>query len=199
MSSAPKLLILSGLLCAAVTAAAQQPGAPPPPPRPMPDYSPQAWKEYQSDAGKFSVRLPGQPKEMTTVREGAGGKVTINTWYYDRASFVSYNASWWDAPQGVGDVKVMLGHLRDQALERVAKDNHRVLKDEEITVDGRPGRFLVLDLNGKAFVRMRWAIVDNRIYLLTVQTLNHGPDAMMSENGYEKIAMSFLDSFKLMK
>lgn len=47
-------------------------------------------------------------------------------------------------------------------------------------------------------VRVRWILVKNRIYYQFVAAPKH-KSVMESENGYEKLAMSFLDSFELVK
>lgn len=199
------LYIMPLILISTAVAKTTEQGPPPPsPPPPVADYSPKTWKEYQSESGKFSIKLPGQPKESAMAADG----LTFNTWLYGESSFITYGISWWDYPALPNDakgIKEMLDLLRTTALVTIPLSNPnvlkepKVLKEEDAKVEQYPGRLLLIELDDKTFVRMKWVIVNNRIYAISVQTRKDPPNAMMSENGYEQIAMSYLNSFRLIK
>ncbi|HYE72062.1 MAG TPA: hypothetical protein VEF04_01975 [Blastocatellia bacterium] len=190
------------LISASLAKTTLQGPPPPPPPPPAADYSPKSWKEYQSESGKFSIKLPGQPKESSTSAESPTGQVTINSWTHGTASFITYTISWWDSPNLTGDAKVIkeaLDTLRDKGLATISQVSHKVLKEEDVQVEGYPGKLLFIEVADKMLIRVKWIIVDKRVYAITVQTRKDPPNAMMSENGYEQIAMSYLNSFRLLK
>ena len=62
---------------------------------------------------------------------------------------------------------------------------------------GYPAQFLHVE-TPEHVVRVRWVIVKERIYYQFVAAPKH-QNAMESANGYEKLAMAFLDSFELNK
>src|SRR5262245_31657595 len=83
------------------------------------------WKTFTSDAGQFSVSLPGKPKEEKKEIPTAVGK--LDTYLYtaqpalDRVYLVSYN----DFPKGT-----VTKDNSDVILENVRKGNAGQLKGE---------------------------------------------------------------------
>jgi len=90
-----------------------------------------------------------------------------------------------------------LDSAREGSLSRVAKEDPRIIKEADISVVGYPGRFLQIELKGDAMVRMRYFVVENRVYVVGAGTPKKKPQVIDAKNDYEALATSFMDSFKL--
>jgi hypothetical protein len=195
------ILILVMLLYCATPVIAQQnkpSNDPPPPPPPANDYFPKKWKEFSSTDGKFKVLFPGVPKESSNVQENDVGKLNIHFVTYK--SFISYSVVYTNYPRNVEEsstIKKFLDDVRDGGLSAVSKANPKIIKESDITLGGHPGRFLQVELAGNAVLRVKWIAFGERLYVVSVTTPKGHYNALGAENDYEKIAMSFLDSFQI--
>jgi hypothetical protein len=193
----PVLLLFAFYLMTPVVTQAQ---VPPPPPPPANDYFPQKWKEFLSVEGKFKIRFPGIPKESSTERESNGIKLIVRSVNYK--SFILYGVTYTDYPQNVDDpsiVKNFLDNVRNGGLSGIAETKPRIIKESNISVNGHPSRFLQVEMDGKAILRAKYVAFKNRLYIVGVTTPKGHQNALGAENDYEKIAMSFLDSFQIIE
>ena len=101
-----------------------------------------AGKVLDSTEGKFAIAFPpgfGEPKLSTHAVDSPVGVLTFSMYIAEKPSgacFASYN----DYPPEVveqGDPTAMLDGARDGALRNI---NGKLIKEEEITLDGHPGR-----------------------------------------------------------
>lgn len=194
-----RALLLAAVLAgvASVCAAQAGNGADGPPP-PANDYFPQRWKEFASAEGRFKALFPAEPKLTTATQETVAGQIKIHSAVYK--SFIEYGVVFMDFPGPIDDpdiVKSIFDAAREGGLSGVAQHKPRVLSEADITIDGHPGRLLQLDLEGKAVMRLKLAAVGPRLYIVSVTAPLGHEGALEGKNAYEKIAWSFLDSFKL--
>ena len=193
------LLALTLLLFTSVSALAQQ-GPPPPPPPPATDYSPKNWIKFSSTEGRFEILFPDTPKESITPKDVPEGKQLIYLIGYE--SFITYSVLFTECPPSVNfqsDFKRLFDIVEEGYLSDYAQFNPRIVKKEEIAVDGNPGRFIQTELGAEGMLRSRLLAVKNRFYQILVITPRYRPNTMGAEKDYEEIAMSFLNSFKLTK
>lgn len=175
-------------------------GPPPPPPPPAKDYSPQLWQEFSTPEGRFKIKLPGEPQKIVKERESGGVKQSVHTLNYGATSFIVYALSYTDYPQTLEEgqtIKKFLDGYHEGRLAILATANYRVVNESDFLLEGHPARLLQVEVEKSKMLRMKTVVVGQRLYSLVVLTSIDPPTAMASENGYEKIAMAFLDSFHL--
>jgi hypothetical protein len=181
------LMLISYSACQAQT---NQSDNPPPPSN---EYFPQKWFEYVSDSGKFKIKFPKKPNESSQIQNGIGGESTVYISEYK--GLLLYVTTYADSAGHIPDAKAFLNGISDAWLNANSGRNPQVIKNEEISFNGNPARFLQIETRNDV-VRVRWIVVKDRVYYQFVAAPKH-KNAMDSENGYEKLAMAFLDSFEL--
>jgi len=150
------------------------------------------WKLFTPKDGGYSVSLPGEPTEAKQDVKTATGNIEV-TFYAleakDGAYVVSHSAFPESALKGGTDDK-RLDNARDGA---VASAKGRMKSEKKLTLDGFPGREVVIETDAKGMkaVRTRIYAVNKRLF----QTLVVGPKSFVQG----KDATMFLDSFKLVK
>ena len=170
------------------------------PPAPAANFVPEQWKEFVSSEGGFKVRMPGVPSEVSQPIEGKpGGAVGhFHNLITKTAEYaVGYTILARDLETSQPS-KVTLDGIRDRTL---AKENGKLLSEQDITAAGHPGRSLVIEVSDGIF-RDRYFLVGNRLYTLTVFTPKiKAPSDADSEGirtAQESGANRFLDSFNLL-
>ncbi len=163
------------------------------------DHFPERWKEF-SLSGQYRVLFPDTPKESTTAVATALGEMKVHSVNYK--SFISYAVTSTQYPSEIetkSNVKSFMDYLRDGSLAAVASVKPKVVSESDFTLDGHPGRLLQIEFADDTVVRFKWIAVKDRVYVLHVTTPKSRAKVTGSENDYEKIANTFLDSFRLLK
>jgi hypothetical protein len=189
------LLLLVALLCSNVIAQER--------PAPAKDDNASDWKEFSSAEGEFKVSLPGTPKvDITTVGTPVG-PLKSHFFVLETDKFLYYVA-YVDLPAGPEtpeENKEALDASRDRALA-----NHRLIREDDITLDGIVGRELLVDRNG-LIMKGRFFYAKQRLYhvILTARPNVVFRDGKPSPNAkdrtelFENTSAKFFDSFKLTK
>lgn len=170
------------------------------------EYNDSAWKEFSSDAGGFTVLMPGTPDSTTVAVETPAGKLP-HALYSLITGAAAYVVSYTDHPHKSEDpeaVKRALDAGRDYVLAHDPSLKVKLLGERETALEGHPGREWLF--HGEGFVlRARAFFVNGRIYQLSLS----GPPGMAFKNGrpsadpgdrtdfFERISAKFLDSFRL--
>lgn len=160
------------------------------PPSPSDEYSTQRWVDYNS-AGKFKIRFPKTPRESTERQQDA------TVYVAEHKGLLRYVATYADSLIHISDPKGFLRNISQAWLDANAARNPRVVNSEDTSVGTYPAKFLRVETQ-RHVVRIRWIVVNNRIYYQFVAAPNDQV-AAESANGYEKLAMNFLNSFELTK
>src|SRR6185369_15346002 len=188
------IIFVIALLCSVV--AAQDP------PPPVKEYSETAWKEFKSVQGRFSVALPGNPKEEVSTQDTKIGKLT--THYFDLETDLGhYLLTYVDvpkAPTAPEDIKAALDGARDQALSSGA----RLLLEKDISVAGVVGRELLVEQNG-LILKARYFFVKERLYQIILvappnAVFNNGKSSANPTNYtdlFQAVSKKFFDSFNV--
>lgn len=189
------IIFLVALICSDVMAQNR--------PAPATDENASRWKQFSSAEGQFSVLMPETPKaDIATVGTPAG-PLKSHFFALETDKFLYY-VSYVDLPEGPQtpeENKAALDASRDRALA-----NHRLISENEITLDGIVGRELLVDRNG-LILKGRFFYVRERLYhvILTASPNVVFRDGKPSPNAkdrtdlFEKTAAKFFDSFKLTK
>lgn len=162
--------------------------------------APATSKEYVSTDGRFKVHFPDTPKEIHELVESKMGKLPFHMFICPFSPTISYHVAYVDYPivlENADLVKKALDSAREGSLARITKEDPRIIKESEISIDGHPGRFLQVELKGDGMVRMRYAVAGNRVYIVGVGSPKTKPTIVNATNDYETLATRFMDSFKL--
>lgn len=197
-----KLLIKSCLLCAAflvwAVVCVAQDGKPPSNKSPT-ETNPQAWKEYSSAEGGFSILFPGTPGENTQLLDAAPGvqfKLRIHSL---KTPSVECSVMYADYPIPVGDPAVAKGVLDNGARGAVESVNSELLELKEIALDGHPGRYLKERMPQGEIMRVKIILVGQRMYQIAITTPREEGAAAEAVKQHDAVADKFLNSFKLLK
>ena len=179
--------------------------APPPPPPPSVEYNPNAWKEFVSQEGRFSVRMPAEPKLNRQEVDTALGK--LPAYFYTAMTGVGgYMAGYSDFPKYSEEpqfISAVLNGARDQVLASDA--SRKLLSEKEVMIEVFSAReWLIAD--NRLLFRAETFLAKGRLYqLLFIAPLNvafnngrASANAANRTDFYEAISKRFFGSFKLL-
>jgi hypothetical protein len=188
------IIFLIALLCSVVAAQG--------PPPAVKEYSENAWKEFKSAQGRFSIALPGTPKEEVGTQDTKSGKLTMH--HFDLETDLGhYLLTYVDVPVSLTtpeDTKAALDSSRDQALANGA----RLLLENDISLAGVVGRELLVEQNG-LILKARYFFVKGRLYqiMLVLRPNTVFSSGKPSANPasytelFQMVSKKFFDSFKV--
>lgn len=185
-----KPLLLTLFIFLSVICVAAQQGDPPPP---VPDYSPDTWKEYSFAQDNVRFRFPAEPR-VTESSEDHGRM-------YERRSFINFSLSVSDAGIDVGKDRekqkkylILIALTLDQTLE---SSGAKLIKSEDTTVDGNPAKFFVFESKDGTLTRAKMFALKDKVYSAEAIVKKGDKHGFNWENDFEKPAMAFLDSIHL--
>jgi hypothetical protein len=189
------IILLVALLCSSVIAQKQL--------APAKDDHASDWKEFSSAEGRFTVSLPEIPKADISTVDTPVGPLKSHFFVVETDKFLYYVA-YVDLPAGPEtpeENKEALDSSRDRALA-----NHRLISENDVTLDGIVGRELLVDrdgliMNGRFFYakqRLYHVILTARPYVV-FRDGKPSPHAKDRTALFEKTSAKFFDSFKVTK
>jgi hypothetical protein len=147
----------------------------------------QTWITYQSEAGRYRVDMPGEPRMSVRPSKATDGGTIQNTEVAAVNSRGTYIVSYSDLQPARTLDDTAVAQVLELIRDGFAK-GHTVLSDWPITIAGHPGREFVTDWPAHATTVERITLVGNRLYQVIYSTVEHvessSPDARR-----------FLDSF----
>lgn len=181
------LLPIAVVFLLTICTSAQQ-GNPPPA---VPDYSPDAWKEYSYKQDNIKFRLPAEPKVTESSGENKGHS-------YEHGSFINFSLSVSEAGIDVGkDGEKQQKYLILISLslnETFKSSGEKLLKSEDTTVDGHPAKFFVFESKEGTLTRAKIFVLKDKVYSAQASVKKGERHGINWENDFEKPAMAFLDS-----
>jgi len=167
---------------------------------PAVEHNPNAWKEYSSKRGLFTIIFPGTP---TDDDNSSGTPSRLEGRKYMLTTTAVYAVYYMDFPADFPNDLEKEGMLRKQWFDNardatVSQSKARFLDETDIAIDGHPGRLLKLALPGGGILREKQFVVGKRVYQILVIT----PKESLAPDGGrfdQSRATRFLDSFKLAK
>jgi hypothetical protein len=159
------------------------------------------WKEFSSAEGKYQVQFPGAPFRLSFPLQMLRTPSTFYaTVYNSSGQYTVMYLDYAETPMRTdrAAMKQFLDDLRDGQMDQQEQAGGKliVVSETDITLDGYPGRFMVVDINDTAIFRVKTIVVKNRIYCITVLMPKDDPKAS-DPKVYEKLAMKFTNSFSL--
>lgn len=152
------------------------------------------WKEFVSEEGRFSVLIPGVPKEVVREIDSPFGKSQGH--YFNLSASADFGFSYTQFPVTV-EVPEFANRLLDRARDGIIEGlKGKLLEEKDINLDGHPGRFIKAELTGGYTYRHKVFIVGSRSYQLVFISRDKGVPPAVLEH-HESAAKRFLDSLKL--
>lgn len=151
------------------------------------------WKEFKPKNGKFVVKMPGKPKDISRDIDIPGGKVKANIFAYEVGPTGAYLVSWTDFPEGLIDQDNIATHIDGVQNGVVTSGKGEVLKTKTVKVAkkyvGRDVEYTVPNIKGTGKVRIFF--VGDRLY----QVMALGDKAFMASDDID----TYFKSFELTK
>lgn len=164
---------------------------------PLAESDPQAWKEYSSAEGRFSILFPGKPGQDTKVIEASDAQFKLSI--HRLKTLAEYSVMYADYPVPANDPAVAKLVLDNGAKGAVASVRSELLEINEIMLDGHPGRFLKQRMPGGEILWVKMFLVGQRMFQIAVTTPREDGASPQTISLYKTAADKYLNSFKLLK
>lgn len=150
----------------------------------------QNWFSMESKEGRFSVSMPGHPKEIPQIINTPVGEIDTHPLVLRRQN-TAFIVMYSDYPKEYfkdQDMKSILDSFRDGAVKNT---QGTLLLEKILTLGPYPGREIIIATpNGEGTSTDRFFLVGNRLYQLIV--------ACPKADRYSPDINQFLESFKLL-
>jgi len=147
------------------------------------------WKTYTIKDGKFTIELPGEPKQQTQTLDTEFGKLDMSMLIYTNENS-SYIVGFTDYPKSsmtTVNIDTFFENAKKGALKNT---NGTLLQEKVIAYKTYPGREIkVSAMNGKAIILMRFFLAGNRFYEVLA--------ALPPDEEYTENTKRFFDSFTI--
>lgn len=146
------------------------------------------WRDFNSTDGKFSVRMPGDPKEETNTIETDSGEITIHLFGVPIGNS-DYIVAYSDYPEELVNSKGSTGILESARDGAIGNTKGKLISGEPVELNGFPGLKLVVESpDGTGIAQAMIFLVGNRLYQVFV--------AAEKDTAYSEENLAFLDSFQ---
>jgi len=151
--------------------------------------APAAWQEFSSAEGNFAVLMPGTPTHEKTSTNTAVGPIDMHMFTLNIKRDAAYMVMYNDYPEIVtkASPEALLDGGRNGAL---ANTKGKLIGEQSISLDGFPGREIVIDVPGKGLMKVRAFLVRQRLF----QVLAVGTKEKIDHEDTAK----YLTSFRLL-
>jgi hypothetical protein len=176
-------------LAAFVSVSAQQGD----PPARAPEYDPKIWKEYTLADDNVRFRFPIKPLEEERVSGPA--KLPVHKFTNNPGSFLYLRIDVLSRPVDLSpDAGTYLKGIVEGLMNGLKGTEPKLVKNEDITVDGNAGRFVRIETNDGRVFRHKILIAGNKVYMAAAVVTKGKQHGVNWENDFEVPAMAFLDS-----
>jgi Protein kinase domain len=129
--------------------------------------APEGWQSFSPPGGRFTVLLPGEPKKDVKASQTERGPIETCTFTIESGQH-TYAAGWFDFP-GIVPQGPQIKNALEGGQQGLLKNlgDVTILKDEEIALDGHPGKEVVIENKDKRYtLTVRLYLVRQRTYTL---------------------------------
>jgi len=151
--------------------------------------APAAWQEFSSADGNFAVLMPGTPSYEKKNSTTALGPIDMHMFTLNIKRDAAYLIMYSDYPEIVTRAKPedLLDGGRDGALSNT---KGKLVGEQNMSLDGFPGREIVVEVPGKGLLKLRVFLVGRRLF----QVMAVGTREMVEHEDASK----YLTSFRLL-
>ncbi len=156
------------------------------------------WFHYSSAEHGYSIDFPSKPASSVRTVDSEIGELTMTITMYDASGKTSdkneiYMVSQTIYPDSLvnsNQKENLPGFFKNSIQGAVNNVSGKLLLEEEIEIEGYPGREVKIDYQeGLAVIQMRFYLVENRLYLLqTITKTSNLPNSSINK---------FMNSFQL--
>lgn len=163
------------------------------------DYDDKTWSVFTANSGRFSVELPGKPRERTVSTATASGDVSLHYFMLAvmfKSTFALCTVIYNDFPTEITDdanVRKVLDAGRDSLLAE--KTSRKVLTEKELRSAGYLVREITFE-DGDLMAFQRFLLVKNRLYQINVTWPKDSKAPKDVLDFHETVLKRFFDSFK---
>ncbi|MEK6256075.1 MAG: hypothetical protein N2C13_02000 [Chloroflexota bacterium] len=148
------------------------------------------WREFTSQAGGFSIMMPGDPDEQSQLTATEFGTTEAVTFIVDNPG-AGYSAIYANYPTGLIQAYPVGVILDGISFGVVTQSEGELVRNSTITFDGYEGRELEIAAPiGESILRVRIYLIGNRVYQISVVT------SAVRQSSEDTVR--FFDSFKLL-
>ncbi len=146
------------------------------------------WRDFTSTEGKFSVRMPGEPKAENNTITTDSGEIVIHLFGVPIGN-TDYIVAYSDYPAELVNSKGAAGILESARDGAINNTKGTLISDETIELNGFPGMMLVVGSpDGNGIAQAKIFLVGNRLYQVFV--------AAEKDTAFSEENLAFLDSFQ---
>ena len=146
------------------------------PPSPGVEYNANAWKEFSSPDGHFSVQFPGAPKETMEGMEVQGVKVSAHI--YGLKTGIYYAVVYLDLPQIVENRDYQNAFFNAYWQSFVAAVQGKLVSLEDDYHLGVPGRSFRIAVQNGYIIRCKTFLLKQRLFQLEIVMREEGASAL---------------------
>jgi hypothetical protein len=157
------------------------------------------WQKYEFKDDMFRIRFPGRPK-VTVDPKDPSGVVLSSRMYELTGPTVIYVAAARFAVdfEKLGKAAEVLEAGKTSGMAAIRNQKPDTYKEENITVQGHPGKSVHVETTDGLAYRYRVIIANDRLYAFCVGFQKANRSAKNIKNDPETMAMAFLDSFEIL-
>lgn len=151
--------------------------------------APAAWQEFSSAEGNFAVLMPGTPSYEKNGQSTTLGPIDMHMFSLNIKRDAAYMIMYSDYPEIVTRAKPddLLDGGRNGALSNT---KGKLVSEQNMSLDGFPGREIVIEVPGKGIMKLRAFLVRQRLFqVLAVGT---------KEKIEHEDTVKYLTSFRLL-
>jgi hypothetical protein len=191
------LCLMLALCCAPVRAQRRGGKRPPAPVKKPIELIARVEPDTSLEEGGFKANFPDVPRRSVSRNETGLGSPDIIEYTLDWGE-VQYLVDFQDYQVSITDPSQLKASYDKQSQFMRNNPVFKIVRERDVTLDGRPGREVVVELEGNIFW-MRRFIFNQRNYKVEFVVAKDGKDTASIVNKWEKKATEFLDSFKVVK
>ena len=176
-------------------------------PPPAVEYNPNAWKEFSSREGRFSIRFPGTPVAVASTIQTSQGAVSTHKFLLKLPESY-YHISYLDYPT-YADTDEFASKTLQAGRDGMLANNQsmELIGERQVTQNGFKGSEYLILQNKFSFGIIRAFVIHGRLYQLGVLAPTDAafrraqPSARAEDRTefFNLLATRFLDSFKLLE
>jgi hypothetical protein len=203
--------LLVGTICASILVAQADKSKPivimQEPPAPAVEYNPNAWKEFSSREGRFSIRFPGTPVVVASTMQTSQGAVSTHKFLLKLPESY-YHISYLDYPT-YADTDEFVSKTLQAGRDGMLANNKtmELVGERQVAQNGFKGSEYLILQDKFSFGIIRAFVIHGRLYQLGVLApadvafRRAQPSARAEDRTefFNLLATRFLDSFKLLE